>query len=96
MQPIYLSSSRLNLTITGWGKMNYEGFDGNDFHRQQQDEDGLGRVLKLQEGVVPIISRTQCGDAKVRMRGVIVIHYESYNYADSGLVEASVSLMKHH
>ena len=50
--------------------MNYEGYDGDDFHRgqagQQQDNNGyLGRVAKLQEGVVPIISRAECGDAKV-------------------------------
>ena len=45
--------------------MNYEGYDGDDFHRQQHDN-GLGRVAKLQEGVVPIISRAECGDAKVR------------------------------
>ena len=63
-------SSRLNLTITGWGKMNYEGYDGDDFHRGQTGQQGsngmLGRVARLQEGVVPIISRAECGDAKVR------------------------------
>ena len=62
-------SSRLNLTITGWGKMNYEGYDGDDFHnRADSDESGPPvRVAKLQEGVVPIISRAECGDAKVRL-----------------------------
>ena len=61
-------SSRLNLTITGWGKMNYEGYDGDDFHnRADSDDSGLTRVAKLQEGVVPIISRAECGDAKVRL-----------------------------
>ena len=73
-----LHSSRLNLTITGWGKMNYEGYDGDDFHRgqtgQQQDSNGyLGRVAKLQEGVVPIISRAECGDAKVRLGLCVII-----------------------
>ena len=50
--------------------MNYEGYDGDDFHRGQTGQQGsngmLGRVARLQEGVVPIISRAECGDAKVR------------------------------
>ena len=52
--------------------MNYEGFDGHDFHnREDSDDSGLIRVAKLQEGVVPIISRAECGDAKVRIGDVL-------------------------
>jgi secreted trypsin-like serine protease len=62
--PNYIYSSRLNLTITGWGKMGYEGYEGND-HRAEEESPIGSRVVRLQEGIVPIISKKQCGDIKV-------------------------------
>lgn len=55
----FLYSSRLNLTISGWGKVGYEGGE-NDGARPR----GRG-VVHLREGVVPIISRRSCSEDKV-------------------------------
>ncbi len=63
--PNFIYSARMNLTITGWGKMGYEGYDGNDFGRADGDNSEFARVVRLQEARVPIIPKSQCGDAKV-------------------------------
>ncbi len=58
-----LYTARTNLTITGWGKVGYEGGDG-DLTRTQS-----GNVRHLREGVVPIISKANCSAKSVYGEG---------------------------
>ena len=58
-----LYTARTNLTITGWGKVGYEGGDG-DLTRTQS-----GNVRHLREGVVPIISKANCSSRSVYGEG---------------------------
>ena len=58
----YVYGTHNNITITGWGKMGYEGGEG-----MRPAGSNLAKgVVHLREAQVPIISRRQCIDEKVR------------------------------
>ena len=60
--PEFPYSSRLNLTITGWGKVGYEGGEGD---QNKLKKGQFGGLLQLQEAEVPIILRSECGAESV-------------------------------
>lgn len=51
----YIYTSSLNVTITGWGKIGFDGIEGSPQPRTK-----LGGVVHLQEANVPILTRAEC------------------------------------
>ena len=56
----YILGSHLNLTITGWGKLGYQGGEG-EIPKQTK----LGGVVHLREASVPVIARANCSSEAV-------------------------------
>jgi hypothetical protein len=69
VSPICLPASNLvypanlNLTITGWGKLGYEGVNSDMSNLPKQN--ALGAVIQLQKASVPLLSPSSCTAPKV-------------------------------
>ena len=55
--------TNLNLTITGWGKANYDSNSNANLPRQNKE----GAVIRLQKADVPILLTSLCTSQKVRI-----------------------------
>lgn len=58
----FIYSSSMNLTITGWGKLGYDGAEGD---QKSPAGHGFGNVKNLMAAMVPIIPRQLCSQDDV-------------------------------